>query len=91
MTGGQIMTAAHTRNPHDDGLDIATGQDVSAGRVIGTVHLDGVGLVLRFHDPDGRSEAEHLPDTVEETVQILAERGYQLDDASINEIRDLTA
>lgn len=82
--------SAHTRNPHDGGFDVATGQDVSAGDVIARVYWDdpggdiGAGVVVKWHDGETQ-----LPDSAAETVLMFLEHGYVLDASSIEDVRAL--
>lgn len=84
----------HTRNPHDGWLEIATGQDVSAGEVIGSVCWQVIpreygsdeGYWLRI---DTGSTDEFMLADVGEVVTTLAEHGHTLDPVSWLEIADL--
>ena len=78
----------HARNPHDHGLDLATGRDLAAGEVIGRVWWDApapatAGLVLRV------GSDELLPDHVDELAQMLAAHGYELTAQARADIEDL--
>lgn len=75
-----------TANPHDGGLDLIQGSEIT-GTVIGRVSWDDVdddpGYVLRI------GKEESIPDGVEAIVASLAALGYELDTWSLTEIEEL--
>jgi hypothetical protein len=83
---------AHTRNSHDDGLDIVTGRDVASGTVVARVSWDtqplASGLVLRWYEA-GALIDEDLPDSPEEARGLIEARGYELDPDSAADITNL--
>lgn len=91
-----MTTPAHTRNGHDDSYDIATGNDVASGTVIGSITWDDqdsdAGLVLRWHDDEDPDASEtELADDAAEAIMMITRAGYELDSASRRDIERMVA
>ena len=91
------MISAHLRNLHDSGFDIAVGQDVTAGAVIGKIGWDDTpgnpGLVLTILEEPGRlgtGDEVLLPDGANDAFAMLIRRGYALDESSKDDVKSLS-
>lgn len=81
------QTIIHVANRHDDGFDLASHEQKIGSLFWDHTVGDTQGWVLRFgeeHDEDNL-----LPGSIDEIIAALAQRGYELHDASLVEVQRL--